>query len=172
MAPRSLKRRRHTVLLNEQKPLDRHTFVPLPPSSPIPLIRKWWAAMTSSRSFTFARHTSDLAASERRPPLLLHHCASECRSPPAGGSPCHFFACSLLHFSGCRFETLQPTAGHHCIDVLCLTSPLQLWLNRVQPVPVFSPSDTSVKVLALLLLLAEVRANFMFCFVLFCFLPP
>lgn len=35
-APRSLKKRRHTVLLNEQKPLDLHTFVPLPHLHPSP----------------------------------------------------------------------------------------------------------------------------------------
>lgn len=123
--------------------------------------------MTSSRSFTLlVTHQTSLRQSSA---LLCYFITAPLSvEVPAGGSPCHLFACSLLHFSGCRFQTLQPTAGHHCIDVLCLTSPLQLWLNRVQPVPVFSLSDTSVKVLALLLLLAGVRANFMFCF----FLPP
>lgn len=74
------------------------------------------------------------AAAEQWPPLLLRHCGSECPSPPPRRSPGHLFARSLLHFSGCRFETLRPPAGRHWNDVLCSPAPLHPRLP-VQPLP-------------------------------------
>lgn len=114
-----------------------------------------------------ARHTSDLAASERRPPLGLPHCGSQCGSPPGEAHAIYLLvACYISLAAG-----LKPCSQQQAIIVLMFSAklaPLQLWLNGVQPVPLLSPSDTSVQVLGLLLLLAAVIANIM---LVFFFLP-